>query len=66
MTAEHDVVVPATHALKYLRAFGADGDRVRRTDVRGAGHFELVAPGSVAFPSVLFELDLLLSPRAAS
>ena len=47
-----DAVVPIEQARDYEAAARAKGDDVSVTVVDAAGHFELVAPGSVAWPAV--------------
>ena len=48
-----DLVIPSGMVAEYARAARAAGDRTRLVDVTGAGHMDLVAPGSQAFPTVL-------------
>ena len=47
-----DTIVPAEQAERYAAAAAAAGERVRVLPITAAGHFELVVPGSVAWPSV--------------
>lgn len=47
-----DTIVPAEQADRYAAAAAAAGERVRVLPITAAGHFELVVPGSVAWPSV--------------
>jgi acetyl esterase/lipase len=47
-----DTVVPPEQAERYAAAAAAAGERVRVLPITAAGHFELVVPGSVAWPSV--------------
>jgi hypothetical protein len=46
----------------YARAAQAQGDAVMLHTVDAAGHFELVAPGSVAWPAIIGALQALLAP----
>jgi len=47
-----DTIVPAEQAERYAAAAAAAGESVRVLPITAAGHFELVVPGSVAWPSV--------------
>jgi len=47
-----DTVVPPEQAERYAAAAAAAGEMVRVLPITAAGHFELVVPGSVAWPSV--------------
>jgi len=47
-----DAIVPIGQARAYEAAAKRAGDRVAVEVVEGAGHFELVAPGSSAYPAV--------------
>jgi pimeloyl-ACP methyl ester carboxylesterase len=47
-----DPIVPVEHAERYAERAAAVGDRVEIRAVETAGHFELVVPGSVAWPTV--------------
>lgn len=48
-----DPIVPPAVARRYAAAAAAAGDEVALRVVDGVGHFELVAPGSAAWPTVL-------------
>lgn len=61
VTAGRDAVVPAQQAVNYLQMAGPMASRV---DVADAGHFELVVPGSPAWPVVLGELLRLFDSAA--
>lgn len=47
-----DAIVPAEQAERHAARAAAAGDRVEVREVASAGHFELVVPGSVAWPTV--------------
>jgi acetyl esterase/lipase len=47
-----DTIVPAGLAGSFADAARGAGDRVEVREVRTAGHFELIAPGSAAWPTV--------------
>lgn len=48
-----DRIAPATLAKAYVEKARAAGDAVELVEVPSAGHFELVTPGSAAWPAVL-------------
>jgi acetyl esterase/lipase len=52
VVGELDTIVPPRHAEAYAAAAAAAGDQVRVLSLPDAGHFELVAPGSAAWPAV--------------
>jgi len=52
VVGELDTIVPAGQAERYAAAAAAAGESVRVLPIPAAGHFELVVPGSVAWPSV--------------
>ncbi|MFN8095399.1 MAG: alpha/beta hydrolase [Vicinamibacteria bacterium] len=58
-----DAIVPIEQARGYEAAARAKGDDVSVTVVDGAGHFELVAPGSVAWAAVRDAVASLLPHR---
>jgi acetyl esterase/lipase len=47
-----DAIVPAEQARSYAEAARRAGDRVEVREVPKAGHFELIAPASTAWPTV--------------
>lgn len=57
-----DPIVAADSVAAYARAAQAQGDTVALHTVDAAGHFELVAPGSVAWPAITRALQALLAP----
>jgi acetyl esterase/lipase len=60
LTGERDAIVPPQHVEPYAEAAIAAGDRLRSEIIPQAGHFEVIAPGSVAWPAVLAALAELL------
>jgi acetyl esterase/lipase len=52
VVGELDAVVPAEQAESYAAAAQRAGDRVEVREVAAAGHFELIAPASAAWPTV--------------
>lgn len=47
-----DRIVPPATAEAWVAAASRSGDRARHIAIEGAGHFEVIAPGSIAFPAV--------------
>jgi len=47
-----DKIVPLEQSTRYRDAGVRRGDRVRLTVLNSAGHFDLIAPGSTAWPAV--------------
>lgn len=52
ITGTRDRIVPIAHVSSYLTAAGVAKAPVRAVDVSGAGHFEVIAPGSMAWSAV--------------
>jgi acetyl esterase/lipase len=61
VTGTLDTVVPPAFGEKYAAAARGKGDDATHTLVPGAGHFEVIAPGSEAFRVVLEATRALLS-----
>ena len=62
VSAVDDQIVPLRAARDYRNALAADpASRVRLRDVAGAGHFDLVTPGTPAFEVVFEEVQRLLN-----
>jgi acetyl esterase/lipase len=60
-----DPIVPPSQSERFAAHARSLGDRVEATLVPGAGHFDLVAPGAAAWPSVLRALRALLENPGA-
>lgn len=61
VSATDDQIVPLRAARDYRQALPAEAaSRVRLRDVAGAGHFDLVTPGTPAFEAVFEEVQRLL------
>lgn len=61
LSAANDQIVPLRAARDYRDALAPDAaSRVRLRDVPGAGHFDLVTPGTPAFEAVFEEIRRLL------
>jgi acetyl esterase/lipase len=59
VVGELDPIVPPEHGERYAAAARSVGDQVELREVAGVGHFELIDPGSSAWPTVrgaLFEI----------
>ena len=58
-----DDVVPAAQAENFAAAARARGDDAEARTIDGAGHFDLVAPFSAAWPEVAREVSAMLATR---
>lgn len=58
-----DALVPAAHVVPFIEAARAAGGEVRLELVPGAGHFEPIAPGTVAFTVVMGFIQAMLAGR---
>ncbi len=62
LSATDDQIVPLRAARDYRNALAAQAaSRVRLREVAGAGHFDLVTPGTAAFEAVFEEVHRLLN-----
>lgn len=52
ITGKRDDIVPISHINPYLDLAIIAGEEIESVEVDNAGHFELIAPGSVAWPLV--------------
>lgn len=52
ITGEEDRIVPLAHVNLFYEKAKKDGDKVKSVAVPQAGHFEVIAPGSVAWRAV--------------
>jgi pimeloyl-ACP methyl ester carboxylesterase len=52
ITGADDPIVPPGHGSHYARAARASGDQVDEVIIEHAAHFEVIAPGSVAWGAV--------------
>lgn len=60
---DRDTVVPGSLGEAWVRAAAAAGDPVAAVTMAGAGHYELVTPGSAAWPEVRAAvLELIVPP----
>lgn len=53
ITGTEDRIVPLTHVRPYSEKAAGAGDSLRFVEVARAGHFEVIAPGSVAWEAVM-------------
>jgi pimeloyl-ACP methyl ester carboxylesterase len=58
-----DVIVPAELGTSYQSAARKKGDLVDLTSIAGAGHFDLIAPQSLAWPAIQQAIRSLLKLR---
>jgi dipeptidyl aminopeptidase/acylaminoacyl peptidase len=59
-----DPIVPLTHVLPYVEQGRAKGDPVKLVKVKNAGHFEMIAPGSVAWRKIERAIRQLIRQQA--
>jgi hypothetical protein len=57
-----DGIVPPSVAEAWVAASTKAGDQARFVRIEGAGHFEVIAPTSMAFPAVRSVVVELLNP----
>ena len=57
-----DVIVPLAQSRRFVMRSNAGGTAVTLVEVPGAGHFDLVAPQSTAWPAVLDAIRSLAPP----
>jgi acetyl esterase/lipase len=61
ISGAEDPIVPLTHVERYYKAARRAGDEVELVTVKKAGHFEVIAPGSIAWESVEEAVERLLN-----
>ncbi len=66
VTGARDQVVPGVLAESFAARPAQAGDEVRSREVAGAGHYELVNPGSAAWSAVQAAVREALAPAAGS
>lgn len=59
-----DPIVPLTHVEPYFKSARAKGDKVKLKKVKNAGHFEVIAPGSIAWPAIERSIRRLIRKKA--
>lgn len=59
-----DPIVPLTHVQLYFAAARSKGERVKLSPIKNAGHFEVIAPGSVAWPKIERAIRRLIRKKA--
>jgi acetyl esterase/lipase len=59
-----DPIVPLTHVRPYYTSAREKGDPVKLKKVKNAGHFEVIAPGSVAWPKIERAIRQLIRKEA--
>lgn len=53
ISGREDGIVPLSHVAPYYKKAKQAGDRIKLKKVKRAGHFEVIAPGSVAWGAVV-------------
>lgn len=64
ITGEKDITVPVAHVTPYFIKSQAAGDWIRQVNVANAAHFEVIAPGSLAWPSIVQAIKKLSKKKA--
>ncbi|MEL7122093.1 MAG: alpha/beta hydrolase, partial [Bacteroidota bacterium] len=59
VNGKQDNIVPISHIKPYQIKASASGDRIELREINNAGHFEVISPGSVAWPSIVDAIDKL-------
>ena len=57
----NDEIVPLTHIQPYFDKGVSAGDPTELVEIEGAGHFEVITPGSIAWPQIVNALTRLSS-----
>jgi acetyl esterase/lipase len=52
INGRRDGIVPLSHVTPYFQRAKASGEKIELIDVENAGHFEVISPGSVAWPPI--------------
>ncbi len=52
VTGKRDGIVPIAHVKPYFEKAKAGGEKIQSIEVDNAGHFEVISPGSVAWPFI--------------
>lgn len=63
LTGQQDKTVPLSHVLPYYEAARASGGKIRNVSVNRAAHFEVIAPGSTAWPAIRKAIRQLIRHR---
>ncbi len=63
ITGRHDEIVPASYVSAYAAAARMAGDEVEEIVVDAASHYDVIVPGSIAWPAVKSAVTRLLPVR---
>jgi acetyl esterase/lipase len=63
ITGAQDKIVPPKYGQAYEKEARQSGDKVKMIVVENAGHFELIAPGTTAWPTVEDAIKTLLQTK---
>ena len=61
ITGETDNIVPITHITPYLVKAKDKGDDIELKSISGAGHFEVITPGSIAWTPIMEAFETILN-----
>ncbi len=61
ITGEEDRIVPISHVSQYAVPAAGEDHPVESVVIPAAGHFELIAPGSIAWPAIMNALGKLIN-----
>lgn len=64
ITGKQDKTVPLSHIHPYYEAAKAKGDWIKNIEVDQAAHFEVIAPGSTAWPAISKSIRKLIRKKA--
>lgn len=64
ITGKQDTTVPLSHINPYYEEAKAKGDWIKNIKVDQAAHFEVIAPGSTAWPAIRKSIRKLIRKRA--
>lgn len=66
INGQEDPIVPLTHVEPYYKKSKSKGDKIKLRKVKNAGHFEMIAPGSVAWPKIERSIRKLIRKPAGN
>jgi len=64
ITGKQDKTVPLRHVNPYYKAAKAKGENIENIKVSQAAHFEVISPGSTAWPAIRSSIRKLIQREA--
>ena len=61
VNGENDGIVPVSHIRPYYEASVAANEQIELVTIPGAGHFEVISPGSIAWDPIVSAFEKLLN-----